>query len=184
MGYPLEYLSPLSPETEHALESSRIILLMEEITDRTATVVIAKILAMQAKSETEHIKIYMKTPGGLCSAGWSIIDAISLCKCPVDIYAIGDVCSMGIPIMAAATGRKYSYPNARFMYHEASGGCTGKTSDVVAEGQELASRQKTIVEYLRKKTKIPNDILMNGKIDTWFGAEGALIFGLIDEIMK
>jgi len=184
MGYPLEYLSPLSPETERALESSRIILLMEEITDRTATVVIAKILAMQAKSETEHIKIYMKTPGGLCSAGWSIIDAISLCKCPVDIYAIGDVCSMGIPIMAAATGRKYSYPNARFMYHEASGGTAGKTSDVIAEGQELKTRQQMIVEYLRQKTTMPDTMLMNGKVDTWFSAKDALTFGLIDEIMK
>lgn len=184
MSYQDEYRTLLSPETERSIENSRIILITEEITDRTATVVIAKLLAMQAKSETEHIKIYLMTPGGSCSAGWSIIDAISLCKCPVDIYAIGDVCSMGIPILAAATGRKYSYPNARFMYHEASGGTYGKTSDAQANYEELACRQKMMIEYLRKRTKIPNDILMEGRIDHWFAAEGALSFGLIDEIMK
>lgn len=184
MGYPSEYMSLLSPETERALESSRIILITEEITERIATVVIAKLLAMQAKSETEHIKIYLMTVGGLCSAGWSIIDAITLCKCPVDIYAIGDIRSMGIPILASATGRRYSYPNARFMYHEASGGTSGKVSDVISDAQELTFRQNVMVEYLRKKTKMPDDILLNGKVDTWFAAEAALSFGLIDEIMK
>lgn len=176
------YTSILHPDTEKSLRDSRIILMTEEITDRVATVFIANLLAMDADS-TKPIKIYLKTPGGDVEAGFDMIDAIMLCKSPVEACVIGSVCSMGLPILASIPGPKRCYKHARFMHHEISGWFDGKYSEIKARGRLMDALQKDIVKFLLDHTKMPADLVTGGIVDQWFNAETAMEYGLVTEIM-
>lgn len=178
------YYSCLTQEIEKTLDDNRIIPITEVITPRVAHVVIAKLLAFEGRNQSRPIDIYLMTPGGDCDAGMSIIDAIQLCKCKVNIYAIGSVASMGLPILVSATGTKKCYPHARFMYHEPSTEASGKFTDVTIRAHELGVYKEVVAKLLVEKTKLTEkDIEDYGSRDIFFSAQEALEKGFVDSIM-
>ena len=68
--------------------------------------------------ERQPIKLYIHSPGGYLTSAFAIIDTVKLSKTPVHTIAIGDVYSGGFFIFLAGD-KKYTYPHASFLYHEA-----------------------------------------------------------------
>ena len=136
------------------------------------------------KINNETITIRLSTHGGSVAYGLAIIDRITSSVCETHIHAAGEICSMGIFILASGSVRTAS-PLTMFMHHETSYDFDDKHSsnkNYVKFNDKLDDR---MCRWLAKKTK--KDFLFWKKagvgVDHWFFAEEALDYGLIDEIM-
>ena len=89
-------LAPLDIDFAH-----RTISLTGEIDEDVATVMNSALRCLARDSE-DDITIYIQSPGGSVSAGFSIYDTIKALKCDVATVACGMAASMGAFLLAAA----------------------------------------------------------------------------------
>ena len=100
------------------LLKDRIIFIGDEITDATASVVVAQLLFLESEDPDKDIHIYINSPGGSVTAGMAIYDTMKYIKPDVSTICVGMAASMGAFLLAAGTkGKRYALPNAEIMIH-------------------------------------------------------------------
>ena len=62
------------------LLKDRIIFIDDEITEHTASVVVAQLLFLEAQDPEKDINIYINSPGGMVTAGLEIFDTMNFIK--------------------------------------------------------------------------------------------------------
>ena len=67
----------------------------EEVTDASASVIIAQLLFLEGEDPEKDIHLYINSPGGSVSAGLAIYDTMQYIKCDVSTICIGMAASMG-----------------------------------------------------------------------------------------
>ena len=77
------------------LLKDRIIFLGEEVTDVSASVIVAQLLFLEAEDPEKDIHLYINSPGGSVTAGLAIYDTMQYIKCDVETICIGMAASMG-----------------------------------------------------------------------------------------
>ena len=77
------------------LLKDRIIFLGEEVTDVSASIIVAQLLHLEAEDPEKDIQLYINSPGGSVSAGLAIYDTMQYIKCDVSTTCIGMAASMG-----------------------------------------------------------------------------------------
>ena len=82
------------------LLNDRIIFLGEEVTDLTASLVVAQLLFLEAEDPKKDIQLYINSPGGSVSAGMAIYDTMRYIKCDVSTICLGMAASMGAFLLA------------------------------------------------------------------------------------
>ena len=82
------------------LLKDRIIFLGEEVTDVSASVVVAQLMFLEAEDPEKDIHLYINSPGGSVTAGMAIYDTMQYSKCDVCTYCIGMAASMGSFLLA------------------------------------------------------------------------------------
>ena len=108
------------------LLKERIIFLGEEVTDASASVVIAQLLFLEGEDPDKDIHLYINSPGGSVTAGMAIYDTMQYIKCDVSTICIGMAASMGSFLLAGgAKGKRFALPNSEIMIHQPSGGARG-----------------------------------------------------------
>lgn len=65
------------------LLNDRIVMLTDEVNDTTASLVVAQLLYLEAQDPDKDISLYINSPGGSVSAGFSIYDTMNFIKCDV-----------------------------------------------------------------------------------------------------
>ncbi len=95
------------------LLSDRIIFLSEEVSDNSASLIIAQMLFLEAWEPKKDIQFYINSPGGSVSAGFAIYDTMQYIKCDVSTICIGLAASFGAFLLAGGTkGKRMALPNA------------------------------------------------------------------------
>ena len=113
------------------LLKERIIFLGEEVTDVSASIVVAQLLFLEAEDPNKDINLYINSPGGSVTAGMAIYDTMNYIKCDVSTVCMGMAASMGAFLLSGgAKGKRFALPNAEVMIHQPSGDrdpdCCGK----------------------------------------------------------
>ena len=94
------------------LLSDRIIFLSEEVSDNSASLIIAQMLFLEAWEPKKDIQFYINSPGGSVSAGFAIYDTMQYIKCDVSTICIGFAASFGAFLLAGGTeGKRIALPN-------------------------------------------------------------------------
>lgn len=135
--------------------------------------------------DRKPIKIFIDSCGGSVTAGFIIIDAISLSDTPVFTINMGTAYSMGLCILAAGH-RRYAYPSATFLFHEGSTDIgqidAGKFKNYSKFYEMLLERLKN---FLLANTNMTEEMYKEKyRDDWWFFAKEALEYGFIDEILR
>lgn len=65
------------------LLKERIIFLNEEVTDVSASVIVAQLLFLESEDPNKDISFYINSPGGSVTAGMAIYDTMNYIKCDV-----------------------------------------------------------------------------------------------------
>ena len=111
------------------LLKERIIFLGEEVTDASASVIIAQLLFLEGEDPEKDIHLYINSPGGSVSAGLAIYDTMQYIKCDVSTICIGMAASMGSFLLSGGKkGKRYALPNAEIMIHQPLGGAQGQAT--------------------------------------------------------
>jgi ATP-dependent Clp protease protease subunit len=139
------------------LLKERIVFLGIPIDDSVANLIVAQLLFLSREDPDKEIHLYINSPGGLIYPG----------------------------LLAAGTpGRRYALPNSTIHMHPAGGGVRGYAPDVEIQARELLRMQKKIHEIMSEHTgqtveKIAHDF----DRDYYMDAEGAVEYGIIDEVL-
>ena len=167
------------------LLKDRIIFIGDEITDATASVVVAQLLFLESEDPDKDIHIYINSPGGSVTAGMAIYDTMRYIKPDVSTICVGLAASMGAFLLAAGTkGKRYALPNAEIMIHQPLGGAKGQASDVKIHAEFLLKTRDKLNKILSENTGKPlEQIEKDTDRDNFMTAEEAKKYGLIDEII-
>ena len=171
---------------EDMLLENRIIFLAGPITERTASVVIMRLLYLQSIKKDQDINLYINSPGGLVDQTLAIYDTMQFLGCPVATYCIGQAASGAAIVLAAgAKGKRFALPNAKVMLHQPYGGITGQAEDIRIQAEEVLKDKKLINEILAKHTGQPIEkIVQETERDRYMSAAEAKAYGLVDEILS
>ena len=167
------------------LLKDRIIFIGDEITDATASVVVAEFLFLESEDPNKDIHIYINSPGGSVTAGMAIYDTMKYIKPDVSTICVGMAASMGAFLLSAGTkGKRYALPNAEIMIHQPLGGARGQASDVKIHAEFLLKTRDKLNKILSENTGKPLDVIeRDTDRDNFMVAEEAKAYGLIDAIM-
>lgn len=171
------------------LLSDRIIFLGEEVSDASASVIVAQLLFLEAQDPEKDIQLYINSPGGSITAGFAIYDTMQYVKCDVSTICIGLAASFGAFLLAGGTkGKRFALPNAEIMIHQPAihgGGLQGQATDIKIASDHIQRSKERLNRILAENTgKIPEEIRIATERDNYMSAREALDFGLIDRIIE
>ena len=168
------------------LLKERVVFIVGGIDDHMANLVVAQLLFLESENPDKDIHVYINSPGGVVTAGFSIYDTMKFIKPDVATMCIGQAASMGSFLLSAgAKGKRYSLPNARIMIHQPSGGTQGQATDIEIQAREIIYLRERLNKLMAEHTgqtveKIARDV----ERDFFMSAEQAKEYGLIDQIFE
>ena len=167
------------------LLKDRIIFLGEEVTDVTASVIVAQLLFLAAEDPDKDINLYINSPGGSVTAGMAIYDTMQSIKPDVSTICIGMAASMGAFLLSGGEkGKRFALPNSEIMIHQPSGGARGQATEIQIVAENILKTKKKLNEILAQNTGKPYEqIVRDTERDNYMSAQEALEYGLIDAVI-
>jgi len=168
------------------LLKERVIFIVGPVEDHMANLVVAQLLFLEAENPDKDISIYINSPGGVVTAGLSIIDTMHFIKPDISTLCIGQAASMGAHLLAAGTkGKRFALPNSRVMIHQPSGGSQGMASDIEIQAKEILYLRERLNKMLSEWTGQPVEkISRDVERDFFLSAQSAKDYGIIDDILE
>lgn len=164
----------------------RIIFIDDEISDHTASVVVAQLLFLESQAPDKDINIYINSPGGSVSAGLAIYDTMKFIKPDICTICVGRAASMGAILLTAGTkGKRFALPNSEVMIHQPLGGFRGQASDIKISADHILKTKEKLNGIIAASSG--KDIVVVEKDtdrDNYMTAEEAVEYGLIDKVIE
>lgn len=157
----------------------------EEVTDVSASLIVAQLLFLESEDPNKDIHLYINSPGGSVTAGMAIYDTMNYIKCDVSTICVGMAASMGAFLLAGgAKGKRLALPNAEVMIHQPSGGARGQATEIQIVAENILRTKKKLNEILAANTGQPYEVIeRDTDRDNYMTAEEALKYGLIDRVI-
>ena len=171
------------------LLSDRIIFLGEEVSDISASLIVAQMLFLEAQDPGRDIQFYINSPGGSVTAGFAIYDTMKYIKCDVATICVGLAASFGAFLLAGGTqGKRMALPNAEIMIHQPAihgNGIQGQASDIKIMSDYMQKNKQRLNRILAENTgRSIEEIERDTDRDHFMSAEEALKYGLIDSVIS
>ena len=168
------------------LLKDRIVMLSGEIEDGMAASIVAQLLFLEAEDPEKDIYLYINSPGGVITSGFSIFDTMNYIKPDVCTICIGQAASMGAFLLSCgAPGKRYALPNSRIMIHQPLGGARGQASDIEIQAREILRLKEILNGILAKNTgQKLNKIVKDTERDFFMSSHEAKEYGLIDKFLE
>lgn len=168
------------------LLKERIIFLGEEVTEASASVIVAEMLFLESEDPEKDIHLYINSPGGSVTAGMAIYDTMQFVKCDVSTVCIGMAASMGAFLLAGgAKGKRYALPNAEIMIHQPLGGAQGQATEIEIAAKHILQTKEKLNKILATNTGQDYEVVAaDTERDNWKSAEEAAAYGLIDRVIQ
>ena len=170
------------------LLKDRVIMLDTEVSEHTASLLVAQMLFLESDNPDKDISLYINSPGGSVTAGMAIYDTMQFIKCDVQTIVMGQACSMGSLLSTAgAPGKRLILPNARHMIHQPSGGARGQATDIQIQAREIQKMKEYLTNiYVKHNSagKTYDEFARDMERDFFMSAQEAVDYGLVDKIIN
>ncbi len=180
------------------LLKDRIIMLDTDVSEHSASLIIAQMLFLESENPDADILFYINSPGGSVSAGLAIYDTMQFIKPDVSTIVLGQACSMGSFLaQAGAPGKRLVLPESRTMIHRVSSGTPGTRGSVHVQELQFEDAKRSFEEaqrlndrltelYVKHNTagKTFTDFYSAMKFDTFLSAQDAVEYGLADSVVE
>ncbi len=177
------FFSPI----DRALFESRVVQISGPINSSLAYRVTRELLAMEKMDSNKPIIVFVNSPGGEVTSGFSVFDTIRFIAPEVKTVVTGLAASMGSLIsLAAKKGNRQAFPNSKFLIHQPliSGVIQGPASDLEIHAKDIVKTREKINRIYSKETGKSFEVVTRATDrDYWMTAEEALEFGLISKIV-
>ncbi|MCG8540960.1 MAG: ATP-dependent Clp endopeptidase proteolytic subunit ClpP [Clostridia bacterium] len=167
------------------LLKDRIIFLGEEVSDHTASLVVAQLMFLESEDPDKDVHLYINSPGGSITAGMAIYDTMQYIKPDVATYCIGMAASMGAFLLAAGKkGKRFALPNSEMMIHQPLGGTRGQATDIKIHAERILKMKSRLNKILSERTGQSLEVIeKDTERDNFMDPEAALNYGLIDKVI-
>ncbi len=168
------------------LLKDRIVMLSGEINDNVASSIVAQLLFLEAEDPDKDIYLYINSPGGVITSGFSIYDTMEYIKPDIVTICIGQAASMGAFLLSCgAKDKRFALPNSRIMIHQPLGGARGQATDIQIQAEEILRLKNILNDILSKNTgqKI-SKIVKDTERDFFMSSIQAKEYGLIDKVLE
>ena len=164
----------------------RIIFIDEEITQHTASVVVAELLFLEAQDPDKDINIYINSPGGEVAAGLAIYDTMRFIKPDISTICVGRAASMAAVLLSAGSkGKRYALPNAEIMIHQPLGGFQGQASDIKITADHILELKDRLNRILAENTGQELPVIeRDTDRDNYMTSAEAAAYGLVDKVIE
>jgi len=170
------------------LLKDRVIMLDTEVSEHTASLLVAQMLFLESDNPDKDISLYINSPGGSVTAGMAIYDTMQFIRCDVQTIVMGQACSMGSLLSTAgAPGKRWILPNARHMIHQPSGGASGQATDIQIQAREIQKMKEYLTNiYVKHNTAGKDYDILSADMerDFFMSAQEAVDYGLADRIIN
>ena len=191
MGYYIPYVIEKTGKGERSYDiysrllKDRIIMLSGEINDDVASSIVSQLLFLEAEDPQKDIYLYINSPGGVVTSGFSIYDTMNYIKPDICTICIGQAASMGAFLLSCGTkGKRYSLPHSRIMIHQPLGGARGQATDIEIHAKEILRLKDVLNGILAQNTNQPLEKIINDtERDFFMSANEAKEYGLIDNVL-
>ena len=184
-------------DIQSRLLRDRIVMLMDDVNDHTASLIVSQMLFLEAEDPDKDILFYVKRPGGQVTAGLAIYDTMQFIKCDVSTIVLGQAASMGSFLaQAGAAGKRIVLPESRTMIHRVSSGTPGTRGSVHVQELQFEDAKRSFEESQRINQRLTqlyvkhnsagktyDELFGDMKFDTFLSAEEAVAYGLADRII-
>lgn len=135
-----------------------------------------------------NVELYINSPGGDAFSGLALADQIERAQrkgIKITAFASGIIASAAVPVLAVC-GKRYATPGTIFMVHEAAlwkwpGRETA--SDIRSQNELMGLLRERYIRKLVNNTNLTKEKWEElEKKTTWFSAEQAKEWGLVDSI--
>lgn len=170
------------------LLNDRIIVLFDQVTDDSASLVVSQLLYLESQDSEKDINLYINSPGGSITAGMAIYDTMNYVKCDVSTICMGMAASMGAFLLSSgAKGKRFALPNSEIMIHQpliGGGGLSGQCTDIKIHSDHLVRTREKLNEILVQNTGKPLEIIQQDtERDNFLTAQQAMEYGLVDKVI-
>ena len=170
------------------LLADRIIFLGEEVSNTSASLIVAQMLFLEAEDPEKDIQLYINSPGGSVTAGFAIYDTMQYIKCDVSTICIGLAASFGAFLLAGgAKGKRIALANAEIMIHQPAihgNGIQGQATEIKIMSDHMQKSKQRLNRILAENTgKSVEQIQIDTERDNYMSAKEALEYGLIDRVI-
>jgi len=167
------------------LLKDRIIMLSGEINDQVASSIVAQLLFLEAEDPEKDIYLYINSPGGVITSGFSIYDTMNYIKPDICTICIGQAASMGAFLLSCGEkGKRFALPNARIMIHQPLGGAQGQATDIEIQAKEILRLKGILNKILSQNTgQTLKKIEKDTERDFFMSSKEAKEYGLIDKVL-
>jgi ATP-dependent Clp protease protease subunit len=171
------------------LLSDRIIFLGEEVSDASASLVVAQMLHLEGEDPEKDIQLYINSPGGSVTAGFAIYDTMQYIRCDVSTICVGLAASFGAFLLAGGTkGKRIALANAEIMIHQPAihgNGFQGQATDIRIMSDHMQKSRQRLDRILAENTgRSMEEITLATERDNYMSAQEAMAFGLIDKVIS
>ncbi len=181
----MEKIYKVQDQIDNQLLKERKIFLWGMVDDESAKHVVDRLLYLDSLSHDE-IQLYINSPGGYVTAGFSMYDTIKQIKSPVSTICTGLAASMGsILLSVGEKGRRFIQPHARVMIHQPSGGARGPAADIEITAAEIIKTKELSAQILADNCgQTFERIMKDFNRDHWMGAQESVDYGIVDGILQ
>lgn len=137
--------------------------------------------------EKYRIELYIGSFGGSEYEMFGLYDVLNSTNCPITTVAIGK-CMSAAPLLVAAgdKGHRYAMPNCQFMVHQSWDEWTPSRTDeqkrLLKHYDEMAKTWYDLMASHTKKSAAQWRRMCENVGDTYFPAEKAVEYGLVDQL--
>ena len=163
----------------------RKIFLWGPVDDESAKDIVSRLLYLEAMKPGEKITLFINSPGGIITSGYSILDTMNLIKSPVSTVCMGLAASMGsILLSAGQKGERYIYPLGEVMIHQPSiEYLQGRASDIEIHARQISKSKEIAADILASNcTQSMEQILKDFDRDYWMNANESIAYGIVDKV--
>jgi ATP-dependent Clp protease protease subunit len=166
------------------LMMERIIWVAGEVNDHMSVITQAQLMFLDSVDNLD-ITMHIDSPGGSVKSGLSMVDVMDYIASDIRTINTGMAASMGSVLLGAGKkGKRGSLRFSRTMLHQSSGGAGGNIQDARITFKEWEKINDTLFELLGGYSeKTAEQVKNDASRDLWLGAQEALDYGIIDEIV-
>lgn len=163
----------------------RSVFLWGQVDDKSAKHVIDRLMYLDMIDDKE-IKLFINSPGGYVTSGFSIYDTITSLKSPVSTICTGLAASMGsILLSVGKKGKRFIQPHAKVMIHQPSGGARGQASNIEIQASEILKTKELSAKILAENCgQDVEKVMKDFNRDYWMDAEESIDYGIVDGIVE
>jgi ATP-dependent Clp protease protease subunit len=179
--------APLGERLAERFLDKRQIFLWGAVTDRSAQMIVERMLYLEASAPGKPIFFFINSPGGVITSGMAIYDVMRMISSSVHTICMGMAASMGAILLTVGEKKhRYVFEHAKVMIHQPliSGQIIAPAIDIKIHAEEI---KKTRTELNRIIAETTGQSLTRVEKDTdrdyYLDGKGAVEYGLADKVL-